>query len=546
MPGNYLNLSKGARSWLLTLDHKRIGLLYLAAITFSFIVGGLFAVGMGTQHLAPQGDEPGLITANGYNIMFSVHGTVMILLVIIPGIPATLGNFLVPIMLGARNVVFPRLNLVGFYLFALGAAFVAASLFGGGGVDTGWTFYTPYSIAGAGTKVALPVYLALGGACLISFSSILTGLNFMVTIHMLRPPWMTWFRIPVFLWGIFAVAIVQLLATPVLAITVLLLIAENAIHLGIFDPALAGNPVLFQHFFWFSSHPAVYVMILPAFGIVSELVSVHSRKHIFGYRAIVYSLIAISMLSLLVWGTHMFTSNMSPVSSAIFSLLSFSVTIPALIAVVNLLATMRLGSIQLNTPMLWALGFIFNFCVGGLSWLYFATISTNVFLHDTTFEVAHFHYVVMGGVLFALLGGVFHWWPKIVGRMVDDRLGRMAFWTIFVGFNLAFLPQFVMGSEGMPRRYFDYNAEYTLWQVLSTCGTYVQGIGFVVAGFCLLRSLKSGRVAPANPWGGNTLEWHCSSPPPIVNFERAPAEVEGYSYRNLTYDEEAQGYVSAS
>lgn len=546
---NYLNHSHGLASWFLTLDHKRIGIMYLIGILGAFAAGGLFALLVRTELLFPNGGdgtEGMLFDADTYNQVFTVHGAIMVFMVIIPGVPAALGNIVLPLMLGAKDVAFPRLNLASFYFWIAGAVFLVATLLVGK-LDTGWTFYTPYSIIGTGTeaKNAWSVYLALTGVFILGFSSILTGLNFIVTIHKLRPPGMTWFRMPLFLWSIYATAVIQVLATPVLAITLLLLIVENAMGIGIFDPALGGDPVLFQHFFWFYSHPAVYIMILPAMGVISELISVHSHKHIFGYRFIAYSSVAIAMFGFLVWGHHMFTSGMSSLMNVVFSFLTFSVSIPSAIKVFNWLATMYRGSISINTPMLWAQGFIFNFLIGGLTGLFLGTLAVDIHLHDTYFVVAHFHYVMMGSAIFGFFGGLHHWWPKAVGRMFDDKQGQIAFWLVMIGFNLTFLPQFVMGSQGMPRRYFDYDetGPFFLWHHMSTWGSYLMAAGFLYNAYVLYKSLASGRPAPANPWGGNSLEWHCQSPPIHENFKTTPTVQDCYDFSDWKYDDKVGGYV---
>jgi cytochrome c oxidase subunit 1 len=408
---NYLNHTRGIRSWLFTLDHKRIGVLYLISILSAFFLGGMFALVLRTELMTPGKT---IVDADFYNQMFTLHGAVMIFLFIIPGIPAALGNLALPLMLGAKDVAFPRLNLCSWWLWVTGAVFAVISILLGA-VDTGWTFYTPYS-----TTTGTAVVSIVTGVFILGFSSIFTGLNFIVTIHKLRPHGMTWFRMPLFLWGLYGTAIIQVLATPVLGITALLLIAERTMGVGIFDPGLGGDPVLFQHFFWFYSHPAVYIMILPAMGVISELISVFSRKHIFGYKFIAFSSIAIAVLSFLVWGHHMFTA-MSPLANMLFSALTFSVSIPSAIKVFNWLATMYGGSIQLRTPMLYALGFIFLFTIGGLTGLFLGTLSTDIHLHDTYFVVAHFHYVMFGGTVIAFLGGLHYWWPKMTGRMYSEK-----------------------------------------------------------------------------------------------------------------------------
>jgi cytochrome c oxidase subunit 1 len=460
----------------------------------------------------------------------------MVFLFIIPGIPAALGNFVLPIMLGAKDVAFPRMNLCSFYLWVFGALFfIGAILFGG--LDTGWTFYTPYS-----TTTQSNVLMAGLGVFILGFSSIFTGLNFIVTVHTLRPPGMTWFKMPLFLWATYSTAIIQVLATPVLGITVLMLAVERLFGIGIFDPAKGGDPVLFQHFFWFYSHPAVYIMIVPAMGVISELMATFSRKPIFGYRFIAFSSLAIALLGFLVWGHHMFTSGQSKLSAIVFSALTFSVSIPSAIKVFNWLATMYKGSISFATPMCYALSFIFLFSIGGLTGLFLGSLSTDVHLHDTYFVVAHFHYVMVGGTLIAFLGGLFYWWPKITGKMYNELVGQIAAVIVFLGFNLTFLPQFVMGARGMPRRYFTYLPEFQLYHQISTVGALLLGVGLFLALWVLIDSLRRGKPAPANPWGGASLEWQCSSPPPHDNFPVTPQASDPYDLEGQVYDEALGGY----
>ncbi|MBB3205127.1 cytochrome c oxidase subunit 1 [Rhodopirellula rubra] len=536
---NYLTNSSGILSWIFTLDHKRIGLMYLVGVMTAFAVGGLLALAIRLHLLDPEGWMfTGAEANNIYNQVFTLHGAIMVFLFIIPSIPAALGNFLVPVMLGAKDVAFPRLNLSSFYLWCFGAIFFVSALFSSG-LDTGWTFYTPYS-----TTTDTSVILATLGAFILGFSSIFTGLNFIVTINTMRPPGMTWFKMPLFLWATYATSIIQVLATPVLGITLLLLIAERTMHVGIFDPEFNGDPVTYQHFFWFYSHPAVYIMILPAFGIISELISVHSHKHIFGYRFIAYSSIAIALLGFLVWGHHMFTSGMSSLTTIIFSALTFTVSVPSAIKVFNWLATMYKGSISLTTPMCYAISFIFLFTIGGLTGLFLGTLATDLHLHDTYFVVAHFHYVMVGGTLIAFLGGVFHWWPKMVGKMYNEFHGRIASLLVFLGFNGTFLPQFVLGSRGMPRRYATYDPEFAFLHQMSTYGALLLGCGLLYAFIVLMASLAKGRRAPANPWGGATLEWACTSPPPYYNFERPPVVGDPYDFHNIEWDSQEEKYIS--
>ena len=541
---NYLTHSTGIMSWLGTLDHKRIGVMYLCSILTAFFFGGLFAMLVRAELMFP-----GKLFENPdtYNVMFTMHGVIMVFLVIIPSVPAALGNFVLPIMLGAKDVAFPRLNLFSYYLWVTGAVLAVSSVFFGG-VDTGWTIYVPYSSSGSNMDGILPVTFAI---FVLGFSSIFTGINFIVTIHRLRPPGMTWFRMPLFLWAIYATGILQVMATPVIGITVLLLAMERMFHIGIFDPAYGGDPVLFQHFFWFYSHPAVYIMILPAMGIISELISVHSHNHLIGYKFIAFSSVAIAIFSFIVWGHHMFVSSQSPLMNVIFSAITFSVAIPSAIKVFNWIATLYKGSISLNTPMLYALAFIVLFTISGLTGLHLGALATDIHLHDTYFVVAHFHYTMMGGSIIAMIGGLHHWWPKMTGKMYSEFWGRIAFTMVFIGFNLTFFTQFMLGSKGMPRRYQDYSgenwslaqtelfAQYHWW---SSIGAFLTGFGFILVAIYLLHSLFKGKRAPANPWGGRSLEWQCASPPPHDNFSKPPTVGDCYDYSVLEWDESEQGY----
>lgn len=521
---NYLQEPKGWKSWLFTLDHKRIGVLYLAGIMTFFIVGGLLALIIRIELLSP---EKVLIEADTYNRVFTLHGAIMIFLFIIPSIPAALGNFVLPQMIGARDVAFPRLNLTSWYIYVVGSLFALYSIVAGA-VDTGWTFYTPYS--SESTATVIPMTL---GVFILGFSSILTGLNFIVTIHKMRVPGMTWFKMPLFIWSLYATAIIQVLATPVLGVTMVLLILERSLGIGIFDPAMGGDPVLFQHFFWFYSHPAVYIMILPGMGIISELISTFSHKKIFGYKAIAFSSLAIALLGFLVWGHHMFVSGQSELASMIFSFLTFLVGIPSGIKIFNWLATMYKGSISLDTPMLYALSFLFLFSIGGLTGIFLGALATDVHLHDTYFVVAHFHYVMMGGTLMAFLGGLHFWWPKMFGKMYHEKSAKIATALIFVGFNVTFFSQFILGTKGMPRRYYSYLDQYQPLHAFSSVGSWIMGLGFLVMFTYLIHSFFRGRRAPDNPWGSLTLEWTNSSPPPVENFITSPRLTHGpYDYDN--------------
>jgi len=529
---SYLNNPKGLKSWLLTRDHKRIGVLYLIGIMFFFMVAGALAVVLRTELLSPK---EVMMDADTYNQFFTLHGAIMIFLFIIPSIPAALGNFVLPLMIGAKDVAFPRLNLASWYIYLLGAAVAVASILRGG-IDTGWTFYTPYS-----TQTTTAVISMTTAVFILGFSSIFTGINFIVTVHKLRAPGMTWFKMPLMVWGLYATAIIQVLATPVLAITLVLLIVERVLGIGIFDPAMGGDPVLYQHFFWFYSHPAVYIMILPGMGIISELIATFSHKKIFGYKAVAYSSLGIALVSFLVWGHHMFTSGQSELAAMLFSFITFFVGIPSGIKVFNWVATMYRGSIWLRTPMLYALSFLILFTVGGLTGIFLGALSVDVHLHDTYFVVAHFHYVMMGGTVMALLGGIHYWWPKMFGRMYSEMWGRISCALVFVGFNLTFFTQFIMGSQGMPRRYWTYPEQFTRLHGMSSVGAYILGLGFLIMLIYLLHSLFRGQRVGPNPWGALTMEWETSSPPPTHNFDTNKVLEHGpYDYDRVAVEPEKE------
>jgi cytochrome c oxidase subunit 1 len=520
---NYLTNGHGLASWLLTKDHKRIGILYLITVSIFFFLGGLMAVGIRLELATPQGD---FVSADEYNKMFTLHGVIMVFFFLIPSIPAVLGNFLIPIMIGAKDLAFPKINLLSYYIYALGGIFVLSSIVMGG-VDTGWTFYTPYSSAASNTNV-VPTAL---GIFITGFSSILTGLNFIVTIHRMRAPGMTWFRLPLFVWAHYAVSLIQVLGTPVIAITVLMVFVERAFGFGIFDPARGGDPVLFQHLFWFYSHPAVYIMILPALGVMSELIANFSRKKIFGYSFVAFSSLAIAVFGFIVWAHHMFVSGISTYAAMVFSFLSFSVAIPSAVKVFNWTATLYKGSISFDTPMLYAYGFMGLFAIGGLTGLFLATLGTDIHLHDTYFVVAHFHYIMVGGAIMGYLGGLHFWWPKMFGVMYSEFFSRISAILVFVGFNLTFFPQFVVGYIGMPRRYHAYPDEFQVLNVMSSAGASVLGLGYLLPVLYFLYSLKKGEVAGANPWGASGLEWEVPSPPPTENFAVTPRVTsEPYEY----------------
>ena len=518
----YLHDGTTVMSWLNTRDHKRVGVMFLVSVILFFFLGGIFALLLRFKLLQPG---PFFVDALGYNRLFTLHGIVMIFLFLIPSIPSAFGNFVLPLMLGARDVAFPRLNLASFYLYLAGAILAIWAMVQGG-ADTGWTFYTPYS-----STTATQVFPVLLGVFILGFSSILTGLNFIVTVHTLRAPGLNWMRLPLFVWSIYATSVIQVLATPVLGITVLVVAVERVGGFGLFDPARGGDPVLFQHMFWFYSHPAVYIMILPAMGVVSELVAASTRKRVFGYKVVAMASVAIAVFGFLVWGHHMFVSGQSVYASLIFSFLSYAVAIPSAVKVFNWTATMYKGSNSYQTPMLYTFGFIGLFTIGGLTGLFLAALGVDVHVHDTYFVVAHFHYIMVGGAIMGYLGGLHFWWPKITGHMYPELLAKLSALVIFVGFNLTFFPQFLLGYMGMPRRYHAYPEEFQVLNVMSTAGASILAVGYALPMCYFLWSLKWGKVAPANPWGAKGLEWETSSPPPTYNFDVMPVVTEpAYAY----------------
>ena len=521
---SYLVAGYTLKSWLTTTDHKRIAILYMVAITGFFFIGGAAATLMRLELATPNGD---LVGADTYNKLFTAHGVIMVWMFLIPSIPSVLGNFLLPLMIGARDLAFPRLNLASWYVYVLGGFFTLAALIKGGG-DTGWTFYTPFSTMFSNSHVIM----VLVGVFIVGFSSIMTGLNFIVTVHTLRAPGMGWFRLPLFVWANYATAIILVLATPVLAMTLVLVAIERLLQVGIFDPALGGDPLLFQHLFWFYSHPAVYIMVLPAMGVASEIIPCFAHKRVFGYRFMAYAILGIAVIGFLVWGHHMFVSGQSVYAGMVFSLLSFLVAIPSAIKVFNWTATLYKGSIRLDAPMLYALGFVGLFTLGGLTGLFLASLAIDVHLTDTYFVVAHFHYIMVGGSVMAYLGGIHFWWPKITGRCYPEIWGRVAAATIFVGFNLTFFPQYLLGVQGMPRRYHEYPPEFQLLNVLSSAGASILAVGYLLPLAYLGWSLFWGRKAGANPWRATGLEWQTPSPPPTHNFGSIPVVTEeAYNYR---------------
>ena len=519
---NFYEVAKGFKSWALTLDHKRIGVMYFITSLMSFAIGGIFALLVRIELLTPGFT---IVSADTYNKFFTLHGAIMVFWFIIPAIPGALGNFFLPVMIGAKDVAFPKLNLFSYYLLLLGMLMNLWAV-ATGTVDTGWTFYTPYSALSNSSVVMMVM-----GVFIMGFASILTGLNFIVTVHTLRCPGMTWFRMPLFVWAIYATSILQVLATPVLGITLVLLSLEKFAGIGFFDPKLGGDPVLFQHFFWFYSHPAVYIMILPGMGIISEVIPTMSQKTIFGYKAIAASSVGLALVSFLVWGHHMFTSGQSPLANFLFSLMTMATAIPSAVKMFNWVTTMYKGSIKLDTPMLFAIGFLFTFGIGGITGMILGVLSADMHFHDTYFVVAHFHYVMMGGAAIALFSGIYYWFPKMFGRMYNETLGRTSFWLFIVGFNITFLSQFVVGLNGMPRRYYDYLPKFTAWNQISTVGSWILAAGLIAMFVNLIYSAKKGPKAPANPWNGKTLEWATSSPPPLENFEHTPTVTSGpYEY----------------
>jgi cytochrome c oxidase subunit 1 len=525
---DYLRAERGVLSWLLTKDHKRIAVMYYAAIVVFLILGGLFALVIRLELLTP---ERTLIDATTYNRMFTLHGVTMVWLFLLPGIPSIFGNFVLPIMLGARDLAFPRLNLFSWYLFVVGAALLLGGMIVGG-ADTGWTFYVPYSsmTPTAVTPIGIGIFI-------LGFSSITTAVNFVATTHLLRTRGLGWFQMPLFVWALYATAIIILLATPVLGLVLILVAVDHSFHFGIFDPAYGGDPVLFQHLFWFYSHPAVYIMILPAMGIISETVSSFSRRRPFSYNAIAFASLGIAFIGFLTWGHHMFVAGMSEWTAGVFGVLSMFVGIFSAIKVFTWTGTLHRGSIRFTTPMVFFFGWLFLFVFGGMTGIAIATQSLDVHWHDTYFVVAHFHYIMVGGALTAFLAGAHYWFPKMFGRMYNERVGLASATGVFLGFVLTFTPQFLLGNAGMPRRYYAYPPEYQWLNVLSTGGAVLLAGALTLTLVNLLVALKWGERAGPNPWGSRSYEWLTPSPPPAHNFPTTPTFSRGpYDY-HLTEEE---------
>ena len=520
---SYLSADHTIGSWLLTQDHKRIAIMYLVAVTLFFLIGSILALLIRLELLTPAGD---LLQSESYNRVFTGHGVVMVFLFLIPGIPAVFGNFLVPIMIGARDMAFPKINLASFYVFLAGGVMILSAIVFGG-LDTGWTFYTPYSSSYATGRVTIGAL----GAFTVGFSSIMTGLNFLVTIHKMRAPGLTWFRLPLFIWAHYATALIMVLGTPVVAIAIVMVALEHLFGFGFFDPTKGGDPVLFQHLFWFYSHPAVYIMILPAMGVISELIACFSRKRIFGYKLVAFSSLGIAIIGFLIWGHHMFVSGQSAYAGLVFSLITYIVAIPSAVKAFNWTATLYRSSVSWKTPMMYVIGFMGLFAIGGLTGLFCANLAVDVHIHDTYFIVAHFHYIMVGGTIMGYLGALHFWWPKMTGRMYSEAWARLSAIFVFFGFSLTFFPQFLLGYLGMPRRYHFYPEEFQFLNIMSTAGASLLGLGYLFPIFYLMWSLKKGEQAPANPWTAKGLEWETTSPPPTTNFDKTPVVTEeAYAY----------------
>jgi cytochrome c oxidase subunit 1 len=509
---NFLRADRGFWGWATTTDHKKIGIMFLYTILTFFVIAGISALLVRLELIAP-GET--IVGAQTYNVLMTMHGAIMVFLFIVPGIPSTLGNFLLPLLIGAKDVAFPRINLASFYVYIIGALIALVSL--ASPADTGWTFYAPYSMK----SNSLVIWLTLG-AFVMGFSSIMTGFNFIVTVHRMRCPGLTWDKVPLMVWGIYATSIIQVLATPIVGMTLVMLILERVLDIGIFNPAKGGDPILFEQFFWFYSHPVVYIMILPGFGIISEILPVFARRPIFGYKAIAYSSLAIALVSFIVWGHHMFVSGMSDWARWVFSFLTFFVAVPTAIKIFNWISTLWRGSIHFSIPMLYALGFIFMFSIAGLTGTHLAVLETDIFLHDTYFVVAHFHYTMQGGTVIALFAGLHYWFPLMTGRMYNRKVAFWGWLLLFIGFNLTFFPQFFLGMEGMPRRYYDYLPQFQTWHMISTFGSWINGGSYALIMGHLLYAAFRGKKAEANPFNSLGVEWKATLPPHKYNFAEVP------------------------
>jgi cytochrome c oxidase subunit 1 len=515
---HYLNAGTTVRSWLLTRDHKRIGVMFMVAVILTLLLGGTFALLLRFEHLTPG---PTYVSAVTYNRLFTLHGVIMVWFFLIPAIPSVFGNFFIPIMIGAKDVAFPRLNLASLYIYMFGAAFTTWAMIHGG-ADTGWTFYTPYSTSTSTTVVPM-----LLGIFILGFSTIVTGLNFIVTIHTMRGPGLTWMRLPLFVWAIYGTSIIQVLATPVLGLVLLLVAVEHFFGFGLFDPARGGDPILFQHLFWFYSHPAVYIMILPAMGVISETVAAAARKNVFGYRAVAYSSLGIAFVGFFTWGHHMFVAGQGVFDAGAFGVLSMFVGIFTAIKVFTWVGTLYRGAIRFTTPFAYICGFLFFLVFGGMTGIAVATLSLDVHWHDTYFVVAHFHFIMVGAAMMGFLAALHYWFPKMFGRTYHEGWGLVSATLIILGFNATFIPQFLLGNMGMPRRYYDYPARFQSLHVASTAGSTLLFFGFVIIFIYLALALKYGRAAGRNLWGSRGFEWETASPPPLHNFEKLPVFTHG-------------------
>jgi cytochrome c oxidase subunit I len=508
----------GLWSWLTTVDHKRIGILYGATAFFFFLLGGVEALIIRIQLSRADNN---FIDPDTYNQLFTMHGTTMIFLAIMP-LSSMFFNYMIPLMIGARDVAFPRLNAFSYWVFLLGGLLLNASFLFGAAPDTGW-----YGYANLTSRQFSPGPNAdfwNMGLQILGVASLAAAVNFFVTIVNLRAPGMTMMRMPMFVWMSFITQILLLLAFPVIAVALILLMFDRFFGTHFFIPAGGGDPLLWQHFFWIFGHPEVYILILPAFGIISEVLPVFSRKPLFGYAAMVFSGVFIAFLGFGVWSHHMFTTGMGPIADTFFALSTMLIAIPTGVKIFNWMGTIWFGSIQYKTPMYFAVGFIAMFIIGGLSGVMHASPPADLQQNDTYFIVAHFHYVLFGGSIFALTAGAYYWWPKMSGRVLDERLGKLHFWLMLIGFNLTFFPMHFVGLNGMPRRTYTYPKElgFEALNQMETAGSFILGLGFLVFLWNIVRTSRGPRNAPADPWNGATLEWAIPSPPPEWNFDTLP------------------------